>query len=409
MNFIFPNLTPGYLFQQKQNLSLNSEFYSVFDISSISPDFIIFPQRIPREDFFNELKKLELLAFTEQFSKFCDYIKAEINTELENNSNENFKLINLFNLALRYNLSNFLATIVVPENYHESRILIETAKAHFQVSRKTDCDMHGFNALLSIVDSKKNPDRIKLLILNRFIVYSFRFQSNPRFKKIASDLLPTCLDILDRTKDGNLYSSLIKSVSYRGLAMIQSVDTEIQNNMMLQAEHYARNTSPKNQAEKIVAKENLYTCLQTLTKWHAYKKNENKALELHLEMIGLDAFDSTGYSELGLFHYTKRQYGDAEKMFRKAVSLGLPGVGLNSYFLGKCLESQNQFEEAINYFYSSVLHDPQAISPFLALFSLYAKQNLRSLQKSIVSKVFENPILLAQLTTDEKNTFYKNL
>jgi Flp pilus assembly protein TadD len=62
------------------------------------------------------------------------------------------------------------------------------------------------------------------------------------------------------------------------------------------------------------------------------KVNEMGIAENYLqELIKIDANDSTGYSELGIFYLQTKNFELAAKNFETAVRLGPPGTGMNAY------------------------------------------------------------------------------
>ncbi|HUZ61756.1 MAG TPA: hypothetical protein VMU83_23460, partial [Hanamia sp.] len=79
-------------------------------------------------------------------------------------------------------------------------------------------------------------------------------------KKYVSLLSEFLLDDNDNT----FITRLNASVACRGLAMVSHYSDTIKLSYLEQAEYSARKMAPSNDLERIVAAENLYTCLLSL-------------------------------------------------------------------------------------------------------------------------------------------------
>lgn len=62
----YPNITAGYIGIKKDNATLNSAFYAEYLGSDAINDITVFPQRVLRKDFFNEIALLEQACAGEQ-------------------------------------------------------------------------------------------------------------------------------------------------------------------------------------------------------------------------------------------------------------------------------------------------------------------------------------------------------
>ena len=102
----FPHLSLGYLGKKSKTQTLNSKFYSqIFDDNVDLSKFIIFPQRIPRKDFFKELIKLECQSFYNEYLKLkCRITNAHYSFVNCNNTPDSRIFFNYSNLLLRYGL-----------------------------------------------------------------------------------------------------------------------------------------------------------------------------------------------------------------------------------------------------------------------------------------------------------------
>jgi len=114
-----------------------------------------------------------------------------------------------------------------------------------------------------------------------------------------------------------------------------------------------------------------------VTQWQSESKMaksmKDPALQISClaEMINLDPFDSTSFSELGLFHYSQSDWVQASQAFHQSINFGPPAIAMNFYFLGKCYLHLNDFANAENSFLKSYEADDLAVSPLVSLIELY--------------------------------------
>ena len=194
---------------------------------------------------------------------------------------------------------------------------------------------------------------------------------------------------------------LYSSIAYRGLSMVTEFGQGIQMSLLAKAEIIARNIKATSTFEKIVAAENLYTCLQTLSKWHLSINDLKMAENYLLEMIKIDQQDSTGYSELGFVYIKKEAYIHAVAQFKRAIVLGPPGAGMNAYYCAKCNEQLGNNTEAISYLYQSTNLDKQAVSPWLDLMNYFIHKKQLDKAREIAAHIYQSTILTEQLEDDE--------
>jgi predicted Zn-dependent protease len=158
---------------------------------------------------------------------------------------------------------------------------------------------------------------------------------------------------------------------------------------------------PVTELEEIVAAENLFTITQSLAKWHILNDDLKTAESCLLELTSIDPNDSTGYSELAFFYLNQHKYQEAETNFKKAMSLGPPGTGMNTYYYAKCLEQLEKHDEAINYLHLSTELDKYAISPWLDLLELHSKEKNPNKMREIATYILSNECLMEQLDKNE--------
>lgn len=184
--------------------------------------------------------------------------------------------------------------------------------------------------------------------------------------------------------------------------MIEYYGTSRQNLHLKKAENYARKLEPINEYENLIAKENLYTLLQTLSKWNFFLGNDIVAEKSLIEMCELDPLDSRAFSEYGLYLYKKKRFVKAEQYFSKAIELGPPSIGMNLYFLIKTKEALGVSKfDLISLLLQVIEIDPCTISPWIDIIEFYIEQGEKELCRNFVCKMFNNPQLKDQLNEQE--------
>jgi hypothetical protein len=409
MKYNYPNITPAYtggVLHCNGTLSakyFQELFHNNYDFNEILP----FIQRIPVTGFFSELFYLESENIYAENFKHIQKLHREISFYFKSNQSIRIAL-NYMNILIRYGITDFPQI----EKKHlppvSESILIEiellyiTASINQAISQEKKIDIQKLVNITKKAFSEKNiEDRIKILTGLRLIVTSYRFSRDKNAQKYAKEIAPIFLKKLNDLPE-NFNNLLYKSISYRGVAMIESLSVNEKTQLLIQSEELARNLSPNNQLEKIVRDENLYTLLQTLTKWYC-KLNKIKNAKLCLdEMIKLDPFDSTAYSEMGLFLLEQNKHSDAAFFFKSASNLGPPSVGMNLYFYAKCLEKVKGNSVIPSLLHKALTIDPDSISAALDLIDYYKKiGNIKKL-KNIVNKIISTENLITQLNFEEK-------
>lgn len=418
MDLKYKHLSAGYLGWVENNTTLNSRFYGSFynayaqNDSFLGEIILLFPQRIPRIGFFDELKELEdnkyKTHFDETVTQNINFLKcisevAQV-TETEINMRH---CINWANLCLRYGCFNDLLEIL-PNSFSmhsfdlEMRLIKEAAKIEYKLSTDKQVSINNY---LTLADqyllSKRVRDREKIMLLNQLIVTYYRHQKNPLGSNKIFDYAKMLEKLLDNFDKNIPLNTLYRSVGYRGLAMVEEFGDKNQFEFLRIAENLATNMPIVFESDKIVALENQYTCFQSIAKWHQQKDDKERALSYLKKMIDIDPFDSTAYSERGFHHIKYENYTDASLCFEKAIRLGPPGTGMNAYYLAQCLEKLGKPSDALIYLLESTKLDQQAVSPLIDLIDYYITDNKIKLAQEIVTKIFTNDILFEQLEDDE--------
>lgn len=191
--------------------------------------------------------------------------------------------------------------------------------------------------------------------------------------------------------------------------MVNEYGQALQNDFLHRGEQIARALRPNGTLEEIIATENLYTCLQTLSKWNTSLDQLEQAKSNLNEMISLDPLDSTGYGEMAFFLLNIENYEEAASYFKSASEFGPPAVGMHTYYYGKCLQVLGRTDDALAALYESTKIDPDAVSPWLDLFDYYLEMNNQTKTKEIASRLLTNPVYRNQLEQEEIDEIEKIL
>lgn len=416
MRFKYHNLSPGLIGETSENMVLNSQYLSLLlqeiKISTATlSQVIIFPQKIPRSDFYKELYDQETDFYKTRFDEIIAILTTNhvnsLKSLISNNSEENAReYINWSNILSRYAQFEHLICFS-PKNYvgpHllEIEQLKENAKIDLFISQDKNITVHEQLELADrFLEHPDTSEREKIRLLNQIIVNFYKYQKQDSDINKIFFLSKTLLEIILKIENNDFLNMLDCSIAYRGLSMVTEFDHETQESFLSKAETMARNLPAKTEREIIIAKDNLFPCVQTLAKWTLTKKEIKKAEHYLQEMTTLDPYDSTGYSELGFFYFKIEDYDKAAIHFLKAITLGPPGTGMNAYYYAKTLEQLGKENEAVTYFYESTKLDPQAISPWLDLMNYYISQNQDKKVTEIANHIYTTSNLLEQLEDDE--------
>lgn len=416
MKFQYKNITPGYLGIKEKNQTLNSSFYAEFFGNNLNIDnYIIFPQRIPKIEFFEEILSLEKNEVKKHVQDFLLYIKKSMYEALEQvaqSKKDSRTCLNWMNILLRYGLANDV--VILPDDLTgcidisdqiEFLLLKEIAKNRLRTA-PTFTSNTSINDLIKLsntaIKQKNLNDRVKIIVLNFIIVAVYRFGIRIPYEPYIKICSETLINLIEQTNHGDLGNSIRASIAYRGLSMITELGPALQNTYLKKAEEIARGISqPSNKTEEIIIKENLYTCLQTLSKWNLHNKKPANA-EINLtEMISIDPFDSTGHAEMGFFLLNQSRYKEASIFFNNAIKLGPPAAGMHAYYYAKSMQEIGKIDEAILAFKKATKLDNEAISPWLDLLDLYLENNETKKAKKIATLILNTPVYKEQIEDDE--------
>lgn len=406
LTFHYPGISSGYLGIGVEEASLNSLFFQLIFSGQLDLDgAILFPQRIPKTGFFEELCSLETGRFRTLFStkvsdlrdEFCDLVKDPKNPR---------RLINIAKALLRLgeveSLCSFeLENSQLPiDGYFQLRFVKESAKANHLLSEGGKPDVSALENLVREAIAAKLPANPLLPLVSSFVALSFRFFNDKKVHcsvKFATDKLE---ELLSRTPK-TFGERIAHSIAYRSLAMDYQRGKPYQQWALDQMVELLAEITPKTKAEAVVALDNKLTAYQTLSKWYRYNNELTKA-EWHVRaMTEIDPFDSVGFSELGIYLSGQNRFIEALKAFQRAKDLGPPAVGMNHFFCGKTFLKLGDLKGAMTAFIKSIEMDPMALSPHLELIAIYRELESVSQVANISRQILSNPELSGQLEKKE--------
>ncbi len=412
MKFRYPNITAGYLGIKHEQLTLNSSFYAgLFGDKHDLDKQIIIPQRVPKKELFDELLLLEE-STTAQLLKthrrnLVQSMHSALNFLKKNNSKQRY-FLNWLNILLRYGLfneicelnSNHLKSLMNESDFIEFELIRASAYSRIAESEE-ELSIHLFKLANVVLSSTNLIKRVQVLVLNYVIVAAYRFQVKLPYDNCLKQCCEKLIDLLKNEIENDFGSLIRKSVAYRGLAMVTELDFDLKNQFINQAEFLARTIKISNSFEKLIVKENLYTCLQSQAKWNQLLNEFDAAKSNLTEMIKLDPYDSTGYAELGFFFLAQNCIEEASINFSRAAELGPPAVGMHTYYYAKSLQLLGNNKAAISALYEVTKIDKEALSPWLDLIELNIEINAIDKAKEIITHVLKNPTYRFQLEADE--------
>lgn len=411
MDYKYQYLTPGYLGEKVIDATINSKFFSLlFSNDSYLNKHLIFPQKVPKTGFFKEIYTLEIAPVKIKFQQLIKSINEQVDKIFSECPIDEKVLsggFNLLRILMRYGC--FQEVISLEKEYYvtgqmpiELQYLIECAKIDFSLSNDKAINLDGLLSLTSKIalDNKVEP-WLACLILNRFVVCAYRHQQDDQYKKHAQKFADILLNRVKTMDNRSTLSCLVSSLVYRGIAMVEEWGNFFQEQLINQAMDFAYNVPAKTELECLVVKDNLFPCLQSMAKWHMLNSRPELAEKNLSELLKLDPYDSTGFSEMGIFMLKRDRFEEAVVQLKQAIQLGPPGVGMNTYFYAKALQASGKQSDAITALYTVTEMDQEAISPWLDLFDYHL--HIQSIEEArhIVKHIFSTPALYDQLEENE--------
>lgn len=407
----WPHISLGYVGRVSETATLNSRFfYNVLNSLSVLDSPLIFPQRVPKVDYFKELIALELKCFEDEFLNITKKLQNLVSVSHQTNN----LLLNSLKLLMRYGGSQFVIDFSCRHNLSDDialqmDFLKICSNIQVDLSKGSKPDLYPLSKFTDkVIVSYHCSINFKIIVLNRLIVNYFRYKLEGNIyipiDKFVNNLLVSLKKIDGRVKSNRL----LIAYSYRGVSMSNTLSEEEKRWFLLTSEKLSRGLHSENIIENVVYQENLYTTLQTLAKYAINTGNPDHATNYLKEMIYLDPFDPTAYSELALLLLEQGHYAESALYFEKSKLLGPPGVGMNIYYEAKCYESLGDVERYISLLKESSVIDPYAISPKLDLLEHYMNINFHEKVIEISHEIIHDDVLFSQLTVDEKKAILEN-
>tara|TARA_B100001248_G_C27398380_1_gene467568 strand:+ start:4356 stop:5621 length:1266 start_codon:yes stop_codon:yes gene_type:complete len=410
----FKHIVPGYLGIDIEELTLNASYFSIVLCNNYNfYGDMLFPQRIPRSGFFNELFE----SGDDSYLKFKRIQDRIANLISKTNGSISQYRINLLKTALRLGMFELVYTHsnVKPVNSKSSSYEIDESLIYF-VSEINSTLSVGGNVDLSTMfeyaedlvklyyanNTKPKFSQAVIKTLNRCIVSSYRY-SDPRLYSLNNDIfLKIVEDNYKQAFEESAFGDcLYLSILFRGICMHNKGDNEFVNSCLKKSLYYANLIEPKNLMESILKKENLYTLYQTKTKVDKINHGLERSIDTSMNLLRLDPFDSTGWLERGLLLYEYKRVKSALEHFKTASELGPPGVAMNLFFVANCHFDLQQYKDAIAYYRKSILADRTAVSSYLGLYESYKKANMTCEAKEIAAELLRSTDLSSQLEDHE--------
>lgn len=279
------------------------------------------------------------------------------------------------------------------------KLEMETCKLNDDLSEGRIPDFIAYEKILT--DSLDNPcvdPEIVASVCYRSLVLSLRFSNIERQKTVNLAAIYLRQFLADnRPNTFNEYIS--HSMYFRGLSMWPSLSNSEKEELLNTSLLYAMEAMPKNEEDEIIKKENQITLYTTLSKW-MHRSDEDLSKEYMMNIIKIDPYDSTGFTELALLEFNNKKYESAINYFLKATDLGSPSYAMNLFYLGESYNALGQYQHAENAYLKSAEYAPTSATPRLSLIRLDKLLN-RNLYSHLVCEVLNSAILRRQLSDSD--------
>jgi tetratricopeptide (TPR) repeat protein len=174
------------------------------------------------------------------------------------------------------------------------------------------------------------------------------------------------------TKADGFMRTLLLSRFYRAAAFVpqRARDRREVVRMMDLAEYHARAMRPLGETQELVYLENLHPLMESRAKEALWLGDLDLALERALVVVGLDAYDSRAWLEVGEVRLRRKEHALAAEAYAVAATLGPPSSAIARHMAGLCFRDLAQPLLAAFFFKGALDVDPQAISPREELLAL---------------------------------------
>jgi|GEM_PF-5930650 len=402
----------GYFGVLTANQSLNSRFLALIkDNPERLKTSLVFPQRIPRGSYLDEI--INVQENPKLASQQLSLITGEYKKRLELLGSQKSKIdevefLNLVKVLIRYSQLKYVqdihhAWVSDPLISLELKILVETASSSYRLNDNLPPEVKPLRDLVDrILPNLDVGPTVYLLPIARYVVAAFRYHQESDFA-FATELSKRVFDKFKDFQPQDLQQAIHASFCFRAIAMAKDLGSDFVQECMKVASNWGRLTFPNmGELEAIAAKENLYTCMQSMSKMNLGLKRPAEALTCFDEMIRLDPFDPIAYLEKGLCLKAQNRFEEAIQNFQAATDLGPPGQALVTFLAAQSFVSLNRLEEAKKEFYRSAEFDSMAISPWIELAELCQQNGPKEELKLVVQQLLNNPSLQEQLSEEER-------
>ena len=400
MKYYFPHLSPPYSGQNKLELplTLNSKILSkIAAEKKMGISSGIFPQRVPRIGFFEELDDQEINGFKEQAVIF----RSQIANELADKQLPIGELINRAEYAIRIGLTEEIIEL-------KDRFVTEAMPAKLAVL----IDAAETRKALHLDSNQSCPDLVKLyqspnlsledsaLIANRILVKHYRYIRGQALENENRYVgtVKQAIEVNSRDGIGQLYR---KAMLCRGVAMSRLIPKEESQELVETSLKFVSKIEPTNETQLLLKQELLLTTLLTKAKTSGIFGRTDESEEILLDLTKIDPLDSVTWSEVGLAEYKKNSWESAKELFEKAYHMGPPARALNAFYAGNSARNLDQFDEALIWWKNSSACDSTAVSPLYESAMLLHKINRKAEAREMAQIILNNPEMLELLDLEE--------
>lgn len=402
---LYANISAGYVGLEAAHLTLNARFFAWFwaeGVHSLGQRGLLFPQRVPRDGFFEELLTVEV---PESWAA----IQAKKNILLDRlaeHPDAGNLTIDLMNALARLGELEVVATTPVPDRLdcaEDARLqgLLATYRISFAVSRGETPDLEPLATLCRQLDGRSEfPPLIRAAFGNRLLVSCVRYAPNSKVLFEAAARVPSLIRTLETESPVSLGDRLSHSTIWRGLAMSPDMDATFQRRCL----DRAWETLDKpiiSRIEQTLIDELRCTLLQTEAKWLFKHRSVEDGIAALRRMELLDPHDSTAPSEIGLALVRCGQFEEALVSFTRAIALGPPALAMNWFLRGQCEVALNRRVEACASFATCAEIDHLAVSPWLELWRIYEFDGAHEEAARCSRHILEDDTLRSQLNEEE--------
>lgn len=402
MKLNFPHLTPPYCGQKEANqqMTLNSSILQMaWAKISKGQNVELFPQRIPRIGFFDEIEEKETKEYRIESKNFRNLIS----NEFEKHPADQEINLPLVEFGIRIGLTECILKLKNESNARVE-VLKDIAKTRKNIHENST---HDCNDLLSFLKNNQLSLEDSALISNRIIVKKYRYLRGKTLEK-EQQLVNTVLQAINEGKNDTFYRKMRTATLARGVAMSKLIEPERALFLINNAIDTIRNAEASDEYENLIKKELLLTTLLTKAKTLKTNNMKNECFNQLVELTEIDPMDSTTWSEVGLEQYESGFFNNAIRSFEKAYFLGPPAIALNAFYAGVAHKELEEYSEALKWLRKSSNSDLTALSPRIEEVMILKKTSKTKDAKELATSILKNDDLIEQMD-EEEITCLKNI